>query len=279
MQHFHEANVRRDRDGKFASKPRTQITQDQIERLARISDGPSDPDSGIPYETQLPCFVYGTLRPGHGNYHHILRGHTQNEETGSLDGMTMWSNGSFPYVAETDDGGTVTGTLIDISSDDWHTVSRNLDALEGFSPDRARNHYVRTVRNITLADGTATQAWVYLAGMTGPEGLDNNYPRVTTGDWEDAQVDWSRVPSNHRPTSSSSQALDESDVDDEFCIDCGEPGELLCEACEADRADDDCPLDLSDTKPCAQCGGTSVGGATWHTSDGVFRLCRSCDPR
>jgi gamma-glutamylcyclotransferase (GGCT)/AIG2-like uncharacterized protein YtfP len=119
-------------------------------------------------------FVYGTLRPGGGNYP-LLQGSTVAEEPAVADGLALYGNwtGSFPY-AVAQPGRAVFGTLCTVTDQMWPAVRRRLDLLEGFHPSHPDNsHYIRRrwpVRTTTTADpaagdpeGRSTIAWLYLA--------------------------------------------------------------------------------------------------------------------
>ena len=138
-------------------------------------------------------FVYGTLRPGGGNYP-LLQGSTVTEEPAIADGLALYSNGSgsFPY-ATTQPGRAVSGTLCTITDGQWPAVRRRLDLLEGFHPHHPdTSHYlrrrwpVRTTRiNQSGADGLesrSTIAWLYLAA---PRVRIDASRLIASGDWLD----------------------------------------------------------------------------------------------
>ena len=135
-------------------------------------------------------FVYGTLRPGGGNYP-LLQGSTVTEEPAVADGLALYSNGSgsFPY-ATAQPGRAVSGTLCTISDCQWPAVRRRLDLLEGFHPRHPdTSHYlrrrwpVRTTINQSWVDGSdsrSTIAWLYLAA---PRVRIDSSRLVASGDW------------------------------------------------------------------------------------------------
>lgn len=213
------------------------MTDSQRDRLAVQARNPlTTSPEGVPYDQQLPVFVYGTLRPGHGNYSWSLDGKTVNEQTGRMPGGTMWTNGGFPYVAEIDDPDSpgVVGNMIDVEETHWDQVRHDLDRLEGFSPGEGFNHYVRVVRDIELDDGTTQRAWVYLASPEVARKLDDDWPRVPSGDFESDALDHSR-----RRREQVDSIFDQAPSDDDFfdpdanCLDCDKPGSWLCDACTA----------------------------------------------
>ncbi len=138
----------------------------------------------IPLDTHLPVFVYGTLRPGHWNYRGFLEGRTEAEAPATLPGGRMW-DGGFPYVAETEGGGTIVGILIDVKRREWDGVRHRLDGLEGFDPAGGReNHYTRQARSVTAADGSTRIAWVYFAAPETVSRIEaRGLPVIPSGDW------------------------------------------------------------------------------------------------
>ena len=123
---------------------------------------------------QLPVFVYGTLRPGRGNYGWALSGRTVNEEPATLAGAVMHHGPGFPYVVTGD--GVVVGDLIEVDPAAYDDVMASLDALEGYRPARRSNLYDRVVTSVRTATGPR-KAWVYLAARV-PAG-----PLVASGEW------------------------------------------------------------------------------------------------
>ena len=132
----------------------------------------------------LPVFVYGTLRHGCCNYNRILAENTLTERPAQLPNTVMFGLGmGFPYVAETEASTHVVGELMDIDPDVYEAVLAQLDQLEGYHPESDHNHYDRVERTVILADGSVTQAWVYL--LTDHKRINRFTARavVTTGDW------------------------------------------------------------------------------------------------
>lgn len=130
---------------------------------------------------QYPALVYGTLRPGCGNYFNLLEGNTISEEDVRIDGYTMYGRTSFPYLTFGDS--TVTATLIHINPDRYHTVLQSLDWLEGYSHENSpSNHYDRKLVEI-MHDGELIKAWIYIAAPRVAEDVRNNLPVIENGDW------------------------------------------------------------------------------------------------
>jgi len=128
---------------------------------------------------QKPVFVYGTLRAGQGNYHHILLGTTSNERPAVLHGHTLLGLG-VPFATPRD-GKIVVGEVMDVRPELWAGVLRRLDYLEGYQGPGRDNTYVREVREVVLDEGGTVEAYVYLAGSMGP--WIDGAPEVPGGDW------------------------------------------------------------------------------------------------
>ena len=128
-------------------------------------------------------FVYGTLRPGQGNYR-LLADRTDREEPASAPGLALFGWG-FPYAVPFPGASTV-GVLVTITPDLYRDVLIDLDHLEGYRPDRPdRSHYIRRPRTVLTAGGTRT-AWIYLAGPgIDPAGMR----RIPGDDWLLASAD------------------------------------------------------------------------------------------
>lgn len=129
-------------------------------------------------DPQLPVFVYGTLRPGQGNYR-LLAGKTTQERTATLKDMRMvtFATGGFPYILD-NPGTTVTGTLVDVHPDLWGITLASLDNLEG-----TPHHYERLVRTVQV-DGEDVKAYVYVP----PARSQRQYAdmvAIESGDWFD----------------------------------------------------------------------------------------------
>ena len=136
---------------------------------------------------QHAVFVYGTLRPGQGNYRRMLEGRTANDRPAIAKGLALFGNG-IPY-AVTHPGARVVGTLITITPALYGRVLADLDALEGYHAHRpATSHYIRTTRSVIATNPlpgggtweTFHTAWIYLAG---PCTTPTTMPRITDDDW------------------------------------------------------------------------------------------------
>lgn len=129
--------------------------------------------------THQPVFVYGTLRPGHGNYARLLSGKTISETPATAPGIALYGT-AIPFAVPTL-GATTTGTLIHVDPARYRATLAALDRLEGFYPTHPEDSlYIRTARSI-LVDDTTVTAWIYLAGS--PDQAATREP-VPGNDWE-----------------------------------------------------------------------------------------------
>jgi gamma-glutamylcyclotransferase (GGCT)/AIG2-like uncharacterized protein YtfP len=137
-------------------------------------------------ETQLPFFVYGTLRRHQGNYQRFLEGRTASEVPGFLDGHALFAAG-IPYVVESTPDAVVVGDLVFVAPWDYEDVLADLDRLEGCSARRGADcHYQRHPCPVRYVDADGVEAsvvaWVYLAGPSARARLAGTMP-VPGGDW------------------------------------------------------------------------------------------------
>jgi len=151
------------------------------------------------FRPAIPFFVYGTLRPGHGNsgcwvgtadaWHD---GHTL------VYGVRLVEPRGFPYAIPTGSPNDVTvGALIFPRPHCYARVMKRLDTLEGY-PD----HYDRWRMRVVTPDGE-TDAWMYVP-VRWIEMADR--PPVPGNDWsalhpprQALYVDSRADPSNHPP--------------------------------------------------------------------------------
>ncbi|MGW1616031.1 gamma-glutamylcyclotransferase family protein [Streptomyces sp. NPDC002285] len=133
---------------------------------------------------QKPVFVYGTLRAGQGNYYGILEGNTVHERSAILNDYTLFGAG-VPFAVQRD-GRKVVGEVMDVDPDQWPSVLRRLDRLEGYRGEGRNNMYDRAVRTVTLADGSTIEAYVYLAGESSRRWF-NDADEIPGGDFVKAE--------------------------------------------------------------------------------------------
>lgn len=136
--------------------------------------------------TNLPVFVYGTLRTGEGNYAWALKGQTSREEPATLTAARIYDGIGFPFVSRlaalpTDN---VRGDLMHIPEDRYDDVLDSLDGLEGyFGPDNPMNMYDRVLVAVTLDDGTEVEAYTYLVSERLFHNRVSSLAVITSGDW------------------------------------------------------------------------------------------------
>ncbi|MEU2422286.1 gamma-glutamylcyclotransferase family protein [Streptomyces sp. NPDC007851] len=132
----------------------------------------------------LPFFVYGTLRPGQLNHDAFLRGRTETEEPGRLDGTVLYDGPGYPYAVEEPGAPhSVSGELATARPEAYDRLLLELDELEECVPGDPASLYVRVERDVVrLRDGAAVRAWVYLAGPAVTERLRADGRRIG-GDW------------------------------------------------------------------------------------------------
>lgn len=139
-------------------------------------------------ETQMPVFVYGTLRSGQGNYAHILRGNTTKERSAVMYGHMLLGRG-IPFAVQRP-GRKVVGELMDVRPDVWPTVIMMLDQLEGYHGPSSYNTYDRAIREVVLNEGGTVSAYVYLAADPADSWL-TGADEIPGGDWV-AHASWTR---------------------------------------------------------------------------------------
>ena len=127
--------------------------------------------------------VYGTLRPGQGNYYNFLEGRTERERTVTLKGFRMYAGMGFPYIIQTDTDETIVADLIDLKAAEYDETVRGLDMLEGYRGPGKNNHYDRILVTVEDVDGTQVQAWIYVAHKSLHKQIAENLPVLAGGDW------------------------------------------------------------------------------------------------
>jgi gamma-glutamylcyclotransferase (GGCT)/AIG2-like uncharacterized protein YtfP len=132
----------------------------------------------------LPFFVYGTLLPGEANHDLFLRGRTQAETPGRLDGAVLYDGPGYPYAVE-ERGGVVYGSLVTALPQEYEELLVALDRLEDYAPGDPRNLYERVEREV-IRDGedtAAVRAWVYVAAPAVAARLRARGKLIESGDW------------------------------------------------------------------------------------------------
>jgi gamma-glutamylcyclotransferase (GGCT)/AIG2-like uncharacterized protein YtfP len=151
---------------------------------------------------RLPFFVYGTLRPGEPNHDAFLRGRTLAEEPARVDGAVLYDGPGYPYAVEEPDGeGTVHGDLVTARPEEYSALLTALDSLEEYAPGDPRNLYERVAREVTReGDGTAVQAWVYVAAPSVAARLRAHGELIEGGDWAARSAGGAGADGPRRPT-------------------------------------------------------------------------------
>lgn len=135
----------------------------------------------------LPFFVYGTLRPGHGNHAWALAPRQTRSLLGTISGARMYSNGGFPFVAfDGDDTETVTGNLIWVPRDQFAATLSDLDSLEGYQGGD-KGLYDRRVVEVAAVNGETIRANMYVVPAHAHSHVVARCPHVPSGDWEDVR--------------------------------------------------------------------------------------------
>lgn len=140
-----------------------------------------------------PVFVYGTLRPGQGNYH-LMSDAAVSSSRATLAGHAIYgAHRGFPYAAEHADSSAVTvGDIVWLSDTPFGARARdNMDGLEGFNSDYpSSSHYERVLRDVTFADSEGhpqtIKAWTYMARGSARRQLRED-DRILDGDWVKAR--------------------------------------------------------------------------------------------
>lgn len=128
-----------------------------------------------------PFIVYGTLRPGHGNYAWALAGRTLSEEDIMVENARLTSNGGFPYLIPTD-GEQAVATLVTVDERFYEDTLENLDSLEGYRPGSSQNLYDRISITVQDSTGVDVEAWLYVPAE-GTLAYAKTLPAVPGNDW------------------------------------------------------------------------------------------------
>ncbi|MFI9272934.1 gamma-glutamylcyclotransferase family protein [Kitasatospora sp. NPDC052896] len=136
--------------------------------------------------SQLPFFVYGTLRPGLVNHDRHLTGRCAEARPAVLAGAALHEGPGFPYAVPAP-GRRVVGDLLTIRPDVYARVLTELDELEECRPDGS-GLYVRVQLPVLVTDAPERRtrpAWVYLAGPAQAARLRAAPTLIPSGDWTD----------------------------------------------------------------------------------------------
>ena len=127
---------------------------------------------------QLPFFVYGTLIPDQPNYY-LWKDSIINTKKGLIKNYQLFDMGHYPMIIELE-GNNVDGIVIYIKTEDYDKITKIIDNLEGYNPERnGSSAYNREIRDIELEDGELVKAWIYI----GSEKYIQNENLVRGGNW------------------------------------------------------------------------------------------------
>lgn len=129
--------------------------------------------------------VYGTLRPGCGNYNHFFPYVSHSVKTVRIPGFAMYGVRGFPYAVRATAEDSIECSMITVNDTAANVamLQEGLDALEGYNPKTPySNHYDR----ITV-DVEGEQAHLYVASdfMRDRHILGGKHPlpRLDSGNW------------------------------------------------------------------------------------------------
>ena len=127
---------------------------------------------------RLPFFVYGTLIPDQPNYY-LWEKSVINTESGLLKNYQLFDMGHYPMIVESK-GSNVEGILIEIKEEHYENVTKIIDNLEGYEPEKHGNSaYTREIRQIDLENGNVRDAWICI----GSEDYIKKENIVMGGNW------------------------------------------------------------------------------------------------
>lgn len=133
-------------------------------------------------QSQLPFFVYGTLRQGEANHAGLLRGRTKVVTPAALTGAVLYDGPGFPYAVNAPEG-RVFGELVFPLPEFYAAVLAELDQLEEYVPGADDNLFERVARGTRTEDGEPMLAWVYLAAPVEERRLLDSGLLIPSGDW------------------------------------------------------------------------------------------------
>ena len=126
----------------------------------------------------LPFFVYGTLLPNQPNYY-LWKDSIADTKNGLIRNYQLFDMGHYPMIVESD-GNNVEGMLMDIKSEDYNKITKVIDNLEGYNPEKhGDSAYNREIRDIELNNGELTKALIYI----GSEEYIRKENAVKEGNW------------------------------------------------------------------------------------------------
>jgi gamma-glutamylcyclotransferase (GGCT)/AIG2-like uncharacterized protein YtfP len=128
----------------------------------------------------FPIFVFGTLRPGHGN-DRLWRGRARDQYDGDcyVTGFRLVGRG-FPYPIP-EEGAETVGALIVPEPEQYELVLAWMDDLEGVP-----HHYTRDLVVVTTPEGYRV-AWMYVTAIDLTDHRGARFPVPTDAN---GRYDW-----------------------------------------------------------------------------------------
>ena len=146
--------------------------------------------------------VYGTLRPGCGNYDHYFPYVNHSVQTVRIDGFSMFGVRGFPYAVRATQDDSIECSLISVTDTEAKIakLQEGLDFLEGYIPNSKHNHYDRIV--VDIED---KQAHLYVLGnIVRIADIAASLPATPNGNWYEVSP----------PTKGPFMLVDEEDEED-----------------------------------------------------------------
>ena len=108
-----------------------------------------------------PFFVYGTLLPNQPNYY-LWKDSITYTKNGIIRNYQLFDMGHYPMIVESE-GNNVVGMLMYIKSEDYNKITKVIDNLEGYNPEKhGDSAYNREIRDIELENGELEKVWIYI---------------------------------------------------------------------------------------------------------------------
>jgi len=123
----------------------------------------------------LPVAVYGTLRPGGGNYEWCAAPHRPIVHSGVVEGFALVDGPGFPYAVPVADQ-TIVVDVLSFSIETWADAAHDLDQLEGYP-----HHYDRVRVFVEPGEHDGTEAWLYTPRNAAR--VIERFGFVLSGDW------------------------------------------------------------------------------------------------
>ena len=138
--------------------------------------------SEINYSEVLPFFVYGTLLPGHANFHLFGDESQISHCEASLSYAAMFAKATYPVMRKSElETDQVVGVVVTMTTDRFHEKLRFLDQLEDFDVEHAdEGEYRREQVEVKLKDNETVVAWTYFGRNVDFEKLK----KIESGSWD-----------------------------------------------------------------------------------------------